>query len=397
MVPGFKMPFFPSYVLLVFLLRYLSLSSVQANSQVIHGDKSWSRSNFMNESDRVSAFYRDHGSWPDPAWLENEPLEYSRVLEQRTREVMQIEDLQERWDQWMYLAQARIVPTFTRRQWDVVTVPEEIYRKLYTRFHEMLPKAGFEVDGRIVAGEGPAKFFEQEDLNYEVLHELRPLFSQWAGVEVEPTSVYGVRVYQEGQTLDDHVDVLETHVISGILHIDSDLDEPFPIQILEADGTLASADLKPGQLMFYESAKSFHQRRIPMKGRYYASIFMHYRPVGWNMTREQVLAAIPPWWDARSDPRDEVADDQTPMTVTFVNKADAEAQLSWVVPGSEATSPDGRRQMQPLASVPAGATSHQTTYPGHVIVATWPGGSSQWTMQPRHNKQAIHIGGRSEL
>ena len=39
----------------------------------------------------------------------------------------------------------------------------------------------------------------------------------WAGVELEPTSVYGVRVYQNGSTLVDHLDVLETHVISSIL------------------------------------------------------------------------------------------------------------------------------------------------------------------------------------
>lgn len=46
--------------------------------------------------------------------------------------------------------------------------------------------------------EGPrrALFFPQEELNYEVLHELTGLFSEWAGVELEPTSVYGVRVYQ---------------------------------------------------------------------------------------------------------------------------------------------------------------------------------------------------------
>jgi hypothetical protein len=44
-----------------------------------------------------------------------------------------------------------------------------------------------------------------------------PLHEAWAGIELEPTSVYGVRVYQNGSTLVDHLDVLETHVISSIL------------------------------------------------------------------------------------------------------------------------------------------------------------------------------------
>jgi len=47
-----------------------------------------------------------------------------------------------------------------------------------------------------VEGPNHALFFPQEELNYEVLHELTDLFSEWAGVELEPTSVYGVRVYQ---------------------------------------------------------------------------------------------------------------------------------------------------------------------------------------------------------
>ena len=80
----------------------------------------------------------------------------------------------------------------------------------------------------------------------QVLHELTPMFSEWAGVELEPTSVYGVRIYRNGSTLRDHLDVLETHVISGILHVASDLDSPYPIQIEDGFGKLASADLKPG-------------------------------------------------------------------------------------------------------------------------------------------------------
>merc|ERR1712167_331080 len=121
----------------------------------------------------------------------------------------------------------------------------------------MLPKVKLEKSGGAhsgVRGPIPADFFPQEELNYEVLHALKPMFEEWAGVELETTSVYGVRVYRNGSTLNDHLDVLETHVISGILHIDSDLDGPFPIQIEDGTGELASVDLSPGDIMFYESA-----------------------------------------------------------------------------------------------------------------------------------------------
>ena len=72
------------------------------------------------------------------------------------------------------------------------------------------------------------------------------------------------RLYRNGSTLRDHLEVLETRVISGIVQIDSDLDGPFPIQIEGGTGVLASLDPKPGQLVFYESAEGFHQRSAPI-------------------------------------------------------------------------------------------------------------------------------------
>ena len=65
-------------------------------------------------------------------------------------------------------------------------------------------------------------------------------------------------------------------------------------------GTRAQVNLEPGSLVFYESAKAFHQRSQPLVGRYYASIFMHFRPKhlerDWPYSREQVKTAIPPHW-----------------------------------------------------------------------------------------------------
>ena len=83
-------------------------------------------------------------------------------------------------------------------------------------------------------------------------------------------------------------------------HIDSDLDKPYPLEIEDVTGTRAQVNLEPGSLVFYESAKAFHQRSQPLVGRYYASIFMHFRPKNleqdWPYSREQVKLAIPPHW-----------------------------------------------------------------------------------------------------
>ena len=87
-----------------------------------------------------------------------------------------------------------------------------------------------------VSGPNEPDFLEQERLNYWVLDQLKPLHEAWAGVELEPTSVYGVRLYRDGATLADHLDIPETHVISSVFHIDSRLDEPFLLEIEDATG-----------------------------------------------------------------------------------------------------------------------------------------------------------------
>jgi hypothetical protein len=78
-----------------------------------------------------------------------------------------------------------------------------------------------------------------------------------------------------------HVDRSDTHIISSILHIDHKYDnddEGWPIEIEDYNGKTHAVDLKPGQMLHYESAKCFHGRPKVLKGKYYASIFIHYRP-----------------------------------------------------------------------------------------------------------------------
>jgi hypothetical protein len=75
---------------------------------------------------------------------------------------------------------------------------------------------------------------------------------------------------------------MHTHVISSIVHIAheyDDDDKPWPIQIEDHDGNLHSVALEPGQMLFYESAKCLHGRMQNFGGKYYGSIFIHYKPV----------------------------------------------------------------------------------------------------------------------
>ena len=104
-----------------------------------------------------------------------------------------------------------------------------------------------------------------------------------------------MRVYRNGSNLVSHADRSETHVVSAILHVAHDLDEPWPLEIEDHDGRVHALSLEPGQLVYYESAKQYHSRLTPMRGRHYGSLFLHWYPKHhWNWTMWDVHTAVPP-------------------------------------------------------------------------------------------------------
>ena len=71
----------------------------------------------------------------------------------------------------------------------------------------------------------------------------------------------------------------------------------------------------------YESAKQFHARMTPMRGRHYGSLFIHYYPAhDWNWTMWDVHVAVPPHFldtkakDTEGHDRDHIFDlGRTPL------------------------------------------------------------------------------------
>ena len=58
-------------------------------------------------------------------------------------------------------------------------------------------------------------------------------------------------------------------------------------------------NLKPGEVCYYESAKQYHARLQPMRGRAYASVFLHWFPAqDWNWTMWDGHVMVPPDFEA---------------------------------------------------------------------------------------------------
>ncbi|PCI87991.1 MAG: proline hydroxylase [Hyphomicrobiales bacterium] len=116
-------------------------------------------------------------------------------------------------------------------------------------------------------------------LKKEIHDYLKPKLEEWSGVELEPTFVYGIRTYNEGAKLRAHRDRLDTHIISCIINIYQDVDEDWPLQIDDHHYRTHDIVMQPGDMVFYEGARLQHGREIPLKGRAFANIFCHFKPV----------------------------------------------------------------------------------------------------------------------
>lgn len=118
--------------------------------------------------------------------------------------------------------------------------------------------------------ESPTKMVYLESALRKMLWEAsKESLEQWTGVELSPTSLYGVRVYTEGAVLASHVDRMPL-VVSAIVNVAQDVDEPWPLEVYGHDGNAYNITMDVGDMVFYESHSVIHGRPFPLKGRYYA-------------------------------------------------------------------------------------------------------------------------------
>ena len=124
----------------------------------------------------------------------------------------------------------------------------------------------------------PSLYREVEEFNALVHKILKPLHEEWCRFELTPSACYGFRVCLPGAFLHDHVDRPHTHVISSTLCVDRDVYTPWNLHAVDADGQEREVSVEPGELLLYESARIPHGRPVPLNGRFYAGLFVHYQP-----------------------------------------------------------------------------------------------------------------------
>jgi prolyl 4-hydroxylase len=70
------------------------------------------------------------------------------------------------------------------------------------------------------------------ELEAAIYEQARPIIEQWTGVELRPTSLYGIRVYRENAVLSPHVD-RNPLISSAIINVaqDPNMKEDWPLEV----------------------------------------------------------------------------------------------------------------------------------------------------------------------
>jgi prolyl 4-hydroxylase len=104
-------------------------------------------------------------------------------------------------------------------------------------------------------------------LKQQVWDAARPTIEEWTGMELTPSSLYGIRVYTDGAVLAPHVDGFPL-VSSCIINVDQDVDEPWVLEVYDRHDRAVNITMEPGDMVLYESGSVVHGRPFPLKGRF---------------------------------------------------------------------------------------------------------------------------------
>jgi len=178
------------------------------------------------------------------------------------------------------------LPAYTRNGFEYSRIPGFLFGELAQYFKENNRRAAPErvAQDFLKNQQGvTSHLLELPDLiRRKLLIGLRSRCEAWSGLKLEPVVVYGIRRYNRGAMLLPHGDTISSHVISAVLNVAQKVDRPWPLLIEDHLYRSHHCELAPGEILLYEGGKLLHGRPEPLEGEYYANIFVHYKPHGFE-------------------------------------------------------------------------------------------------------------------
>jgi hypothetical protein len=177
----------------------------------------------LTEEARLVEYEKRNYTWPFEHYTP-QTAGWKTLYDERLRQVEEMEGLGTRYEGFIQtLNSGLLVPNFTEHGFGLARCPDDLLAALQDGIRKGLPTATLEREVEVITGPR-CKFINRPDLTDRVLQELRHYAETWAGIPLTPYRAYGFRVYQNDSRLFMHVDKMQTHIVSFILHIDSSED-----------------------------------------------------------------------------------------------------------------------------------------------------------------------------
>jgi hypothetical protein len=205
----------------VLLVLVAGLSSTTTNRSVF-----FVQAHLTGEEYRQQQYNNRNYTWPlpDEAYVPNTPG-WRSLMQRRLQQVELLEKAGDRWEGYIRtIHAATLVPNFTEHGFGLARCPDELLQALQTGIRDGLPTAYEEEVTDAIVGPQPPLIVSRNDLTERVLHELKHYAETWTNMPLTAHAAYGFRLYRNESQLWMHVDRMQTHIISFILHIDSSED-----------------------------------------------------------------------------------------------------------------------------------------------------------------------------
>ena len=187
------------------------------------------------------------------------------------------------------------IPNYTKLGYHKTILSPSLHKYILDFYHNGINESksthetGFAIGNFVISGNDnpPAEFLPiTKDIEERLKNECIGPLEEWSNTSLEWTATYGIRTYLRDSYLKMHTDRFKTHIISGIINIDQQVDKDWYLVIIDHYGRTHNIILKPGEELFYESARCRHGRPYPLKGDYFANVFFHTKPKDWDRYAE---------------------------------------------------------------------------------------------------------------
>ena len=181
--------------------------------------------------------------------------------------------------------QPTVVHNYSETGYALLQLPDETFAWLKSWYEANADKEIVESNAGAVGTQHEAPWHVRHitpQLKQRLIDELRPILAEWSKFpadSLEMTSIYGIRRYTRGSRLRMHVDTVMSHVVSAIINVaQGGINTDWPLEIKSHDGKYHYVNMKPGDMLLYESAKCLHGRPQELDGDFYSNIFLHFKP-----------------------------------------------------------------------------------------------------------------------